>query len=289
MDGVTLALDVGGTKIAGALVDGALQIRYAAQIATPQSRSGADPGLGATLALATELLGHVASQGWRVVGVGAGFPEYVDQSGHVTSREVLDWGSVQPKSVLAAACGGVPCVVESDVRCGAVAEWRCGAGRDRPGMFYVSLGTGLSAVSIVDGQVIRGERGEAIALGEWDVGDGNLESYASGAGIAGRYPDDVDTQEIVRRAYAGDAPARHVLTTAGEALGSALADVVSLLDPPIIVLGGGLGCAETPLHQSLRATYDERVARRPSPPPLVRAELGSRAGVLGAALVGAPR
>lgn len=285
MVGVTVALDVGGTKIAGALVDSAGQIRYDTERPTPQSEAGADPGLRATLALASDLAEQASARGWAVEAVGAGFPEYVDEAGRLTSREVMAW-SEQPASLLAAAFGAVPCVVESDVRCGAVAEWKRGAAQDRSGVFYVSLGTGLSAVSIVDGQVVRGARGEAIAFGEWDVGDGNLESFASGAGIATRYAtaagERIDTREIVRRT---DATALSVLTSAGRALGAAIADVVSLLDPPIVVLGGGLGTAETPLHQALRETYEQRTARRPDPPPLMTAALGGRAGFLGAALL----
>lgn len=293
MDSLTLALDVGGTKVAGALIDATGRIRYDAERPTPQSDAGADPGLTETLSLVAELVGHASAQGWRLSGVGAGFPEYVDESGQLTSREVLDW-TEQPAVLLADACGGVPCVVESDVRCGAIAEWRHGAGQGHPGVFYVSLGTGLSAASIVDSQIIRGARGEAIALGEWTLPSGrsNLETYASGAGIAARYAvttqERIEAREIAHRASEGDVCAQHVLTSAGQALGIALVDVVSLLDPPIVILGGGLGSAETPLHQALRVTYDEHVARRPKPPPLVAAALGSRAGLIGAALLAQP-
>lgn len=164
----------------------------------------------------------------------------------------------------------MPVVVESDVRCGALAEWRLGAGRTYDGLFYVSLGTGVSSTLVADGRMVSGHRGEAIALGELSVPasvhpswEGNLESFASGAGLAAR---------------AGD------LTSAGRALGLVLADAVALLDPPVVVIGGGLGTAATPLWEALRDMYLGRASRRPHPPPIVQATLGPQASLLGAAL-----
>lgn len=204
-----------------------------------------------------------------MVGLGVGMPEYVDRSGCLTSSEVLDW-TVQPAALLAEVCPGVPVVVESDVRCGALAEWKLGAGRTYDGLFYVSLGTGLSSTLVADGRLVAGHRGEAIALGELSVPasvhpsyEGNLESFASGAGLAAR---------------SGD------LTSAGQALGLVLADAVALLDPPIVVIGGGLGTAATPLWEALRDMYAGRTSRRPHTPPIIQATLGPQASLLGAAL-----
>ncbi len=203
------------------------------------------------------------------MGLGVGMPEYVSRSGLLTSSEVLDW-TTQPAALLSDLYPGVPVVVESDVRCGALAEWRLGAGRSYDGLFYVSLGTGLSSTLIADGRLLAGHRGEAIALGELSVPasihpswQGNLESFASGAGLAAR---------------AGD------LTSAGQALGLVLADVVALLDPPLVVLGGGLGTAATPLWEALRDTYRGQTSRRPNAPPIIQATLGPDAGLIGAAL-----
>ncbi|GAA2756470.1 ROK family protein [Actinopolymorpha rutila] len=292
---VVLALDVGGTKLAGALVDDRLEVLWYAESPTPRSPQGGDPALAATAALAEDLRSHAGRRGRRVQGVGAGFPEYVDDKGRLTSREVLAW-TEQPCDALAAVCPGVPVAIESDVRCGAIAEWRHGAGKGHPGLFYVALGTGLSAVAIVDGIVVRGARGEAIALGEWDVParvdatwTGGLESFVSGRGIEHRYAQltgaEVSTREIAAMAEGGDPAATMLLTSAGNALGMALADVVALLDPPVLVLGGGLGSADTLVRKAVRESYAARTRRRPNPPPLVTAALGPRAGLVGGALV----
>jgi glucokinase len=263
---VVLSLDVGGTKLAGGLVDAGGRILLRAERPTPRSADGlGDPELAGTLALAGTLRAEAAARGWRITAVGAGFPEYVDDTGRLTSREVLAW-TKQPAELLS-PIGTEPCIIESDVRCGALAEWRLGAGAGTSGLFYVSIGTGLSSTLVADGRLVRGARGEAIALGELPSVDGGLEEYASGAGIAAR---------------GGGADA---LESAGTALGAMLAGtIVPLLDPPLIVIGGGLGTADTPYWTALNETYDRLAARRPNPPPVVRAKLGAHAGLVGAAL-----
>jgi glucokinase len=254
---------VGGTKLAGALVAPDGSLLYERSEPTPPR----DPDLAGTVALARALIAAAAERELSVVGLGIGMPEYVDRSGSLTSREVLDW-SAQPVSLLADL--GVPVTVESDVRCGALAEWRLGAGRSYDGLFYVSLGTGLSSTLVADGRLVAGARGEAIALGELSVPasvhpswEGNLESFASGAALARRDGD---------------------FESAGKALGLVLADVVALLDPPVVAIGGGLGTAATPLWDALRDMYTGRTARRPFAPPIIQAELGPSAGLIGAGL-----
>ncbi|GAB3425494.1 ROK family protein [Flindersiella endophytica] len=162
---VVLGLDIGGTKLAGGLLDPNGRIRFQAERPTPRSDVGlGDPELAGTLALAAHLRAEAAERGWRIAAAGAGFPEYVDASGRLTSREVLA-RSRQPAELL----GPGPTIVESDVRCGALAEWKLGAGAETSGLFYVSIGIGLSSTLIADGRLVRGARGEAIALGELPI------------------------------------------------------------------------------------------------------------------------
>ncbi|WP_237534596.1 ROK family protein, partial [Streptomyces sp. SID3343] len=190
---VTAALDVGGTKIAAGLVgaDGAVLHRDERPTATAGRLR--DPELAGTRAAAVDLLATAARLGVTVTGLGAGFPEYVAADGHLTSREVLAWDK-QPLDVLSEVAVDLPCAVGSDVRCGALGEARHGAGRGLDGFFYVSLGTGLSSTIVLAGSPVTGARGEAIALGEFEVPAsvdpnwrGNLEGYASGRGIGDRF------------------------------------------------------------------------------------------------------
>jgi glucokinase len=284
---VAVALDAGGSKIAGGLVTPGGEVSTERRVATEGD------GVEQTAALARDLAAAALARGLEVAGVGAGFPEYVDPAGRLTSDEVLNW-SAQPRDLLAAAVPGAPVRVESDVRCGALAEAQLGAGRGLDSLLYVTLGTGLSSSLVIDGHPHAGHRGEAIALGELaaDVPGwpGNLEDHCSGRGVCERYEaltgvrvDEART--LMQLAAGGDDVAVALLESAGVSLGSAIGDLVAVLDPQAVVLGGGLGSAAGPLRDALDRAYGARAERRPSPPPVVTARLGPRAGLVGAGLL----
>jgi glucokinase len=284
-----LALDVGGTKIAGALVTPDGQIVARRTVPAPRGEL-ADPGLGATMRLVRELAEDAADLGSAVSAIGAGFAEYVDRGGRLASREVLGWVR-QPGDDLREMVPGVVVTIASDVRCGALAEAIRGAGHGLDSFLYVSLGTGLSSAFVNRGEPIAGHRGEAIAIGEWPApGFRNLEAACSGAGIAARFEAETGiggdgSRAVVALAAEGDLRAQAILADAGDRLGSALADAVALLDPEAVILGGGLGAAITPLHDALRDAYTERASRRAGAPALRSAGLGADACLLGAAIV----
>lgn len=292
MTPLVLALDVGGTKVLGGLVTPAGEVLRTTEAPT-SAPGGADPGLRATLEVARRLVSDASGVG-EIVAAGAGFPEYVS-AGELRSHEVLAWTD-QPAALLAPVLPGVPWVVESDVRCGAVAEAVLGAGADLRSVLYAAWGTGLSSTLVLGGQPHAGERGEAIALGEFGVHSSvdaewrdNLERFASGHGIAARYSalsgiHAGGAVDVARHAACGAPGAMAVLDSAGRAVGTALGWLVGVLDPAVVVLGGGLGSAETLAGDAARRAYDDTVARRPGPPPLLPARLGAHAGLIGAAL-----
>jgi glucokinase len=189
-------------------------------------------------------------------------------------------------------------VVESDVRCGALGELSFGQGREERDFVYVSLGTGLSSAIVLDGRVHVGRRGEAIALGEFTVSapvgeswQGNLESYASGTGIATRFaaanatePPQGGARVVVEAAADGDAVAAEILNSAGTAIGSALAQIAFVLDPPLFVLGGGLGVVETSITTAIHSQFESMTQRRPNPPRVRRSSVATNVGLLGAAV-----
>jgi glucokinase len=290
-----LALDVGGSKVAAGLIDpdGAILEHRIVAHAPWQEPGGS--GLGRALELATDLLEVARSGEVDVLGVGAGFPEYVDPAGSLTSREVIPW-TVQPREALAALVPTASVAIESDVRCGALAEAQLGAGYGLACFLYVTLGTGLSSTLVFNGAPHPGRRGEAIAIGELDVPasiapgwTGNLEMYASGRAVVVRYLSETGLHlegaiEIERCAATGNPTALEVLATAGRALGVTLAGMVGVLDPDAIVIGGGLGLAGGYLDAAMRFAYEERLSRRPDRPPILPAALGPSAGMVGAAL-----
>ena len=278
---LTAAIDVGGTSVVGALLDDTgtlLRIRRP----TPGPPGFRDPGSATVRAVAASLAARAPR---RVDRVGVGFCEYV-AAGRLTSREVMAWDE-QPADWLPEVFRRATVRVESDVRCGLLAELRLGAARGRGSAAYIAWGTGLSSALLVDGAVWAGARGRAIALGELTVaapqGPVGLEAYASGAGLAARYEAETGTALTAREllGLVADPVAARIAATAGAALAEALAEVVHLLDPEVVILGGGLGCAErTAAHRAVR----DRWAELGDPVELVVAQVGADGPLLGAAL-----
>jgi len=293
---VVLAIDAGGTKLLGGLVTGDGAVLGANEVATPRAPEGCDPGLRALAAMAARLADTASAAGHRVVGIGVGFPEYV-RDGAVSSAEVFAWDR-QPADVLADVLPGVPVTVEGDVLCAAAAEAHARSMRPGSSLFYVSWGTGLSSALVLGGVPFRGRRGEALALGEWPVAAAvdsvwpeNLERYAAGLSLGRRYQQltgaELDGRSVIGRAAAGDDPvAADIVDSAARAVAHALAQVVHLLDPDVVVLGGGLGTSGTrpPL---LVAELLPGLLHRPDPPPVEVAVAGAQAGLIGAGLLGA--
>ena len=160
----------------------------------------------------------------------------------------------------------------------------------------MSWGTGISSTLVVGGESLIGRRGEAIALGEFDVASavdaqwtGNLEAYASGLGVELRYAGvdgagDLDCSKITAMAAAGQRDALRIVASAASAVAHALGACVAVLDPDLVVLGGGIGCSDSLLPR-LAAEELATLLTRPNPPGVVPASLGARAGLLGAALL----
>ena len=280
-----LAIDVGGTNLRAALVDHGTVRQRAARPTDPVEVGAAVEGLVARL---------LHERPDVVPGaVGIGLPEYV-RDGRATSNEVVAWAAgdaARISRVVVAATGAeVPVAVEADVRCGAVAEHAALDDPERDSMLYVSWGTGLSSAFVLPGgQVWAGARGEALALGEWRDDFGHrLEAVTSGRGAEHAYRDStgrlLDAVAIQARALDGDTAAREVFQRAGRALGRAIRHLVYVLDPHVVVLGGGLGSSD---HLARAAMLAELGAGhdRPGFPPVQSARTGADAGLLGAAIV----
>jgi len=287
---VAVGLDVGGTKLLGGLVSASGAILHRREIPTPRSAAGCDPGLVALSGLARGLHDDAEAAGHRVCGIGLGFAEYVDDN-RLTSREVFAWDR-QPAELMTEIWPGLPVVVDADVRCAAQAEARARSRPDAATMLYVSWGTGLSSSLALGTTCLSGSRGEALALGEWSVSPhvdpgwtGNLETYASGRALGDRY--EKTTSEVVTgldvaaRSQRGDEVAAGIISSAASALTYALRDCVLLLDPDLVVLGGGVGTSGGELPLKVRAALPG-LLRRPRPPEVVPARAGAEAGLVGA-------
>ena len=275
--GPVLALDIGGTTVRAAVIDGG-------RILQRTSRATASGELGALVVdAAAELV--AVGPAWGAVGVG--LPEYVDH-GTVTSAEVVAWSeSIASDLSRIGVRRRVPVAVDSDVRCAAEAEWRA-LGRPES-VLYLSWGTGLS-MTLVDpsGRPWSGARGRAIAVGDWPADGSTVERLASGAAIARRYEAasarSISTIEICERALAGDELASAIVDDAARHVADAAFRLALALDPHHLIVGGGIGASHSILMIRAFEAYGVRASSTGIVAPS-RPRLGADSGLQGAALV----
>jgi glucokinase len=289
-----LGIDVGGTKIAAGIVDpatGAVVRRET--IATEAARGGAAV-LVDTLELARRL---VEAAGRRVIRIGVGVPQLVDNAGRIRSTYNFDWIDLPVRERLSTLA---PTTIESDVRAAARAEARFGAGKGRRVFAYVTIGTGVSYCLVIDGRPHAGANGFAIHFASsalhvpcescGHINAPVLEEIASGPAISAAYArrtghDIGGATDLLAAAAAGDNVAGDIVTAAARQLGPLVALVVNMLDPEALVLGGGLGLAQGPYREQLIASTRAHIwADSCRDLPILPAALGVDAGLVGAAL-----
>jgi glucokinase len=285
-----VALDVGGTSIKAAVVDGAGRVLRHTARPTPV-REGPDAVVSAIVATARELAGP------GVAAVGAVVPGVVDAEAGIAGYAAnLGWRDVALREVLAAQLQ-LPVAIENDVRAAGLAEQRLGRAGGATDCLVVVIGTGIAAAATSAGRPVLGARGLAGEVGHLPVrpdGEpcacgqrGCTEVYASAAGIARRYAAHTGTQrtaeQIVGR-LGSDRDAAQIWAEAVAALGLALASCTLLSDPSLIVIAGGLARAGGLLGEPVAAALRARLAWRPAPEVEI-SPLAERAGLYGAALL----
>lgn len=292
---VAIALDVGGTKIAAGLVDRAGRVAQRVTLPT-EAAAGGEAVLARALALARQAQMAAEEAGCRVAGVGISLCELVDLAGNVTSGYTVAWQALPVQAIFTEQIA--PAVVEADVRAHALAEATFGAGRGLASFVYLSVGTGISSCLVLDGRPFAGTHGNALVLATMPVtvfdADGRrvefaLEAFASGQGLVERYrpsrPAVTRVEEIVADAGQGLPHACTVLQSGGEALGSALAWLVNVLDPAAVIVGGGLGLADGPYWESAVAAARTHIfAPASRQAPIVHAACAADAGLIGAGM-----
>jgi glucokinase len=289
--GAVLGVDLGGTAIKAELLDDHWGTIAARTAATPAGTAALD----AVVSLGRELL---AGYEGEVRAAGVAVPGFVDVgSGRGLYSVNLGWRDVPVRDVLTAGLG-LPVAVEHDVTAAGRAEWLLGAGRGVNDLLVVVIGTGIAAVVVAGGRLVRGGRGQAGELGHVPVvpngpvcvcgSRGCLEAVASARAIATSYgtrtgrvvPGSV---EVLAALQAGDRDAQAVWDAAVDALATALLCAITLLGSTRVVIGGGLAAAGEALLDPLRQRLAERRSVQ-AMPDVVPAALGVRAGVIGAGL-----
>jgi predicted NBD/HSP70 family sugar kinase len=260
-----LGIDIGGTKIAAGLVDLATGEVHDRRRVPTDARHGP----AAVLATVVELA-EAFARASPLEAIGIGICELVDREGHVTSAQTIDWRGVDVPSALAHVAASR---IESDVRAGAHAEARFGAGRGARDFLYASVGTGISTSLVIEGVPYPGARGHAIMLGAPVV-----EDVASGLALAS-HAGHARAEDVL-----ADPACEPIVEAAAAALGASLAALVNALDPELLVIGGGLGLVDdyrARVERALRPLVWSEVTARL---PIVPAQLGADAGIAGAAL-----
>jgi fructokinase len=307
LDAVRIGIDVGGTKIEGLLLGDDGRELGRQRVATP---SAYDEVLGAIADLVGKL--EQAAPGAAGATVGVGTPGFLQPGRGVIWNANLRSLNNRPLDRDLIAALGRPVRLANDAKCFVLSEAIDGAAapppdldRSRPDVvFGATLGTGVGGGIVVDGRVLTGQNGAAT---EWshttlpfeDPGErspyecvchhpGCIESFISGRGLEGTYRalggETVSGTEIARREGAGEATARRTFELYEGRLARALASVINLIDPRVIVLGGGVSnnarifAGVPPLLERYTVARDLRTT-------VVRAAHGDASGVRGAAFL----
>lgn len=294
--GHAIGVDLGGTKILAGVVapDGSIVRRH--ERPTPQDSQ--DHVLAELEAAVAELLDE------SVAAVGFGVPSPIDQARGVVVRCVNVPLEDSPLRDHMHDRFGVPVGLDNDANAAAIGEWRAGAGRGEDDLVMLTLGTGVGGGVISEAKPFRGRNGAGAELGHVVIvhdgrpcqgactGRGHLEAYVSGSAVTETareaFGPSADAHRLVRLANEGDAKAKELLVEVGRYLGSGIGSFVNVFGPQLVVLGGGFGVAA---YEYLRGPAEESMRREALEPmrsavQLVRAELGTAAGLIGAAFVG---
>jgi glucokinase len=312
-----VGIDVGGTKILGRLVDPArpLEVLAAERVDTPL---GGDRIVAAIAGVVDHLTTAAGVEQVGAVGIGA--PGLVSRAGVVvTSPNLPGVRELDLRGALHGATG-LDVVVENDATCAMVAEHRVGAAVGSRHACLVTLGTGIGGGLVVEGEVLRGTSGFAGEPGHMVVDRtgppcpcgrrGCWERFASGSGLgrlareaaeagnadevvarAGGDVQDVRGEHLTQAALDGDPDALEVMREYAWWVALGLANLATLLDPEVMVLGGGLAAAGPVLLEPAREAFASHLLGAAARPPvsIVIAELGPDAGAIGAALLAADR
>jgi len=307
--GLTVGIDIGGTKIAAGVVDEQGRILARVRAATPGRDAEQVEEKVSEMVLALR-------KDHDIEAVGIGAAGFVDEKrSRVNFAPNLGWKD-EPLRMAVESVVGLPVVVENDANAAAWGEYRFGAGKDRDYVVTITVGTGIGAGIILEGSLYRGRWGAAAEFGHLNVdpggrpcGCGNRgcwEQYASGNALVreARYlaserrseaetlldlgdgtPEGVQGLHVTQAAREGDPVALAAFDFVSRWLGQGMADVTAILDPECFVIGGGVSEAGELLLASTVRAFTESVSGKETRqlPKVVIAKLGNAAGLVGAA------
>lgn len=298
---VTAGFDFGGTQLKYGLVDDQGTILYKDKVPTP-------PSVEELLDRLAGLWADLKARSPEPIGAaGFGFPGIYDmrrgrirQSPHCAGLEEFDLGPALTRVLDA------PCVVDNDANLAALGEWAHGAGRGTSSLVVMTIGTGVGSGIVLGGRIWAGSRGFAGEIGHVSIrpegldcpcgNRGCLETEVSARALIRRYrdfsaePGPLTSEEVYRRAAAGDEAARRSFLEAGISLGLGLGMIINVLNPEMILIGGGIMTAGDLLLGPAVAEAGRRSYRAAFEACTIgRTALGNDAGLVGAAVRAAQR
>lgn len=305
----TIGVDIGGTKIAAAVVDANGTVLAHKRTQTPSQNESA------IRRAVVEVVGTLSEQ-YAPVAIGISAAGFVDRRRRkIVFAPNLAWRD-EPLADRVQEQVGLPTLVENDANAAAWGEFRFGAAKDADDTLMVTIVTGIGGGIVIRGELMRGGYGMAGEIGHMRIVRGGLlcgcgnrgcwEQYGSGTALtrlgralvhtggpgSGRLtelahgdPEKLDGQHITEAAQEGDAASIEILRAFGEGFGEALSSLTAILDPELIVIGGGACAAGDLLLGPVRRGFAEHLiagAYRPLA-PIAIATLGNNAGMIGAA------
>ena len=310
--GPRIGVDIGGTKCLAVAINEHFEVIYECRRPTPR-------GVGSVEALVKVVADAVAEIEQSVgstVSTGVGVPGLVADGGVLRAAPNLDEvADVEIGRHLSHAVGR-QVAVDNDATCGALAEWQIGAAQGASDVAFISLGTGIGGGLISNGGMQRGKHGYAAEFGHMMIDpmgpqcpcgqSGCWERYASGSGLAylaqqrarqgclGRIVEQVSGDvEVIRSEHVlsivgqGDDEIEDLMCEFARWIAVGLVNLAHVVDPEVMVLGGGVGASLGDYVETVRSAFSELIyqPQQRELPSIVLAELGEQAGAIGAALL----
>lgn len=245
-----------------------------------------------------------------ISAIGAGVPGPVVEGGGVSGPPIMPGWDGYPIRIELETRFGVPVSLSNDAELGAIGEWAYGAGRGERNLAYIKVGTGIGAGLLLDGQILRGASGSAGEIGHITIDEngpicscgnrGCLEALAGGRAISNQAIQEVKnglrttlseispvskirSRDVIAAARRGDLVSQQIVSEAGVHLGTALASLVNLFNPSMVVVGGGVAQIGDLLLEPIRQTVHQRSLLPASRSVrITSALLGRRSSAMGA-------
>lgn len=306
MQKFVVGVDLGGTKISAALSN--LNGEVISQTTVPtNANEGEIPVLNRIIESVEKVIkdGSVNYQDVKAIGIGSPGPLDAEKGIIIYTPNLpfKNFNLVDPlKNKF-----GIPVFLDNDANVAAIGEYMFGAGRGTKDVVFFTVSTGIGGGAVLDGKIYRGHTSNALEIGHMTVAPdgprcncgniGCVEATSSGTAIAKRAQealtskvetslrkyDKVTSYEVFVEAAAGDPVCKDIIDTALNYLGIAIANAVSIFDPEVIIIGGGVSKAGDIVFDTVRKVVNKRCFRSMAESvKIVPAGLGTDAGVIGA-------